>query len=70
MKYNRMADVLVDPHLTDVGFFEEREGKEIGKYRSMRHPVHYAGTPASVYADPPMLDADGAEIKKALGLSD
>ena len=26
MKYNRMADVLVDPHLADVGFFEEREG--------------------------------------------
>ena len=25
MKYNRMADVLTDPHLTDVGFFEERE---------------------------------------------
>jgi crotonobetainyl-CoA:carnitine CoA-transferase CaiB-like acyl-CoA transferase len=68
MKYNRMADVLVDPHLADVGFFEEREGVEIGKYRSMKHPVHYAGTPASTYADPPMLDADGDEIKAALGM--
>ena len=68
MKYNRMADVLVDPHLTDVGFFEEREGAEIGKYRSMKHPVHYAGTPASTYADPPMLDADGEEIRAALQL--
>ncbi len=69
MKYNRMADVLVDPHLTDVGFFEEREGKDIGKYRSMKHPVHYAGTPASTYADPPMIDADGEEIRKALGMN-
>jgi crotonobetainyl-CoA:carnitine CoA-transferase CaiB-like acyl-CoA transferase len=68
MKYNRMADVLTDPHLADVGFFEERESAAIGKYRSMRHPVHYAATPASVYADPPMLDADGEEIRAALGM--
>jgi crotonobetainyl-CoA:carnitine CoA-transferase CaiB-like acyl-CoA transferase len=68
MKYNRMADVLADPHLADVGFFEERESPDIGKYRSMRHPVHYAGTPVSNYAHPPMLDADGDEIKAALGM--
>jgi crotonobetainyl-CoA:carnitine CoA-transferase CaiB-like acyl-CoA transferase len=67
MKYNRMADVLVDPHLVDVGFFEEREGTDIGKYRSMKHPVHYAATPVANYAHPPMLDADGDEIKAALG---
>jgi crotonobetainyl-CoA:carnitine CoA-transferase CaiB-like acyl-CoA transferase len=68
MKYNRMADVLADPHLADVGFFEERESPDIGKYRSMKHPVHYAGTPVSNYAHPPMLDADGDEIKAALGM--
>ncbi len=68
MKYNRMPDVLVDPHLTDVGFFEEREVPEIGKYRSMRHPVHYASSPLSIHAEPPRLDADGDEIKKALGM--
>ena len=68
MKYNRMADVLADPHLTDVGFFEERKSPDFGKYRSMKHPVHYAGTPLSNYAHPPMLDADGDEIKAALGI--
>jgi crotonobetainyl-CoA:carnitine CoA-transferase CaiB-like acyl-CoA transferase len=68
MKYNRMADVLADPHLADVGFFEERESPDFGKYRSMKHPVHYAGTPLSNYAHPPMLDADGDEIKAALGM--
>jgi crotonobetainyl-CoA:carnitine CoA-transferase CaiB-like acyl-CoA transferase len=68
MKYNRMADVLTDPHLADAGFFEERDGPQIGKYRSMKHPVHYAGTPISIYADPPMLDADGDEIRAALGI--
>jgi len=69
MKYNRMADVLTDPHLADVGFFEEMVSPDIGTYRSMKHPVHYAGTPASNYAHPPMLDADGDEIRAALGIS-
>ncbi len=70
MKYNRMADVLTDPHLDDVDFFQEREGPGIGRYRSMRHPVYYSKTPASFFAHPPRLDADGAEIKAALGMSD
>jgi crotonobetainyl-CoA:carnitine CoA-transferase CaiB-like acyl-CoA transferase len=67
MKYNRMADVLVDPHLADVAFFEQHESPDIGTYRSMKHPVRYAGTPVTNYAHPPMLDADGDEIRQALG---
>lgn len=63
MKYNRMDDVLADPHLTDVDFFEEREAKAGYRYRSMRHPVRYSGTPASHFADPPGLDANGDEIR-------
>jgi crotonobetainyl-CoA:carnitine CoA-transferase CaiB-like acyl-CoA transferase len=62
MKYNRMADVFDDPHLKAVDFFEEREAKAGYTYRSMRHPVHYASTPASIFADPPSLDADRDEI--------
>ncbi len=67
MKYNRMADVLVDPHLTDVDFFEEREAKAGYRYRSMRHPVRYRQTPASHFADPPSVDDDGDEIRGQLG---
>jgi crotonobetainyl-CoA:carnitine CoA-transferase CaiB-like acyl-CoA transferase len=63
MKYNRMADVLVDPHLSDVGFFEEHEAAAGYRYRSMKHPVRYSATPASHFADPPPLDADGEEIR-------
>lgn len=66
MQYNRMPDVLSDPHLTSVDFFEEREAKAGYRYRSMRHPVHYSVTPASHFADPPSIDADGAEIKAKL----
>ena len=67
MKYNRMADVLADEHLKDVGFFEEREGEHMGRYRSMKHPVHYSATPAGAHSDPPISDQDGDEIREALG---
>lgn len=62
MRYNRMADVFEDPHLTATGFFEERQAKAGYRYRSMRHPVQYSATPASTYADPPSLDADRDEV--------
>jgi crotonobetainyl-CoA:carnitine CoA-transferase CaiB-like acyl-CoA transferase len=66
MKYNRMADVLADPHLSEVGFFEERQAKAGYTYRSMKHPVKYSATPASYFADPPSADADGEEIRGQL----
>ena len=62
MRYNRMSDVLTDPHLEQVGFWEERESKTAGKYRSIKHPVHYSKSPANIYADPPRLGADNEEI--------
>jgi crotonobetainyl-CoA:carnitine CoA-transferase CaiB-like acyl-CoA transferase len=62
MRYNRMADMFEDPHLKAVDFFEEREAKAGYRYRSMRHPVHYSATPASIYGDPPSLDADRDEV--------
>ena len=68
MKYNRMADVMVDPHLADVGFFEENEGPEIGRYRSMKHPVHYAGTPVSNYAHPPRWTPMATRLERHWGL--
>lgn len=70
MRYNRNMDVLSDPHLVDVGLFEEREGPDTGKYRSIRHPVLYAGTPASFFAHPPRPDADGDDIRSALGFGE
>ncbi|APG61832.1 carnitine dehydratase [Sphingorhabdus lutea] len=70
MRYNRMEDMLSDPHLSEIGFFEQRSGADIGTYRSMKHPVHYSKTPANIYANPPQLDRDGDEIKTALGLGE
>ncbi|NJM50822.1 MAG: CoA transferase [Sphingomonadales bacterium] len=70
MRYQRMDDVIADPHLQQVGFFELREGEHMGRYRSMRHPVLYTGTPVTTYANPPRPDADGEEIRAALGFKD
>jgi crotonobetainyl-CoA:carnitine CoA-transferase CaiB-like acyl-CoA transferase len=66
MRYNRMEEVLADPHLQSVGFAEIREGEHMGQYRSLKHPVHYSRTPASVHSDPPRPDQDGAAIRAAL----
>lgn len=69
MRYNRIGDVLNDPHLQQVGFWTEREGEKIGKYRSIKHPVLYSESPANIFADPPTLGADNDEIRSAMGLS-
>jgi crotonobetainyl-CoA:carnitine CoA-transferase CaiB-like acyl-CoA transferase len=61
-----MEEVLADPHLQSVGFAEIREGEHMGQYRSLKHPVHYSLTPASVHSDPPRPDQDGAAIRAAL----
>lgn len=66
MRYAQITDVLNDPHLQQVGFFEERHSPSAGPYRSMRHPVRYGGTPAGVYGHPPLPDADGDEIRRAV----
>lgn len=69
MRFNQMADVLSDEHLSAVGFFEEREHPDAGPYRSMKHPVSFSKTPADVALDPPRLGADTETVLASLGLS-
>ena len=68
MRFNEMVDVLKEPHLESVGFFEERNHPDAGPYRSMRHPVHFSLTPAATRLDPPRLGADTETVLSALGL--
>lgn len=68
MRYNEMADVLTDPHLTDVNFFQQREHPDAGPYRAMKHPVFFSETPASIRLDPPRLGADTENVLQSLGL--
>ena len=68
MRYNTMEAVLTDPHLTQVGFFEERVHAVAGAYRAMKHPVTFSDSPASIRLDPPCLGADTETILESLGL--
>lgn len=68
MHYNQMDDVLADPHLAAVDFFQTRHHPEAGKYRSMKHPVEFSATPADVAIDPPRLGADTETVLASLGL--
>ncbi len=62
MKVNRLEDVVEDPHLQDVGLFEQREHPTEGAYISMRHPVKFSKSPASIRRDPPLLGEHSDEL--------
>jgi crotonobetainyl-CoA:carnitine CoA-transferase CaiB-like acyl-CoA transferase len=68
MKFNEMSDVLSDPHLVGVDFFQTREHPEAGPYRAMKHPVFFSETPAGIALDPPRLGADTETVLASLGL--
>ena len=68
MRANRNADVLTDPHLQAVGMFAEREHPEAGAYRSVRSPLAFSASPASLREHPPALGADTRSVLEALDL--
>ncbi|HEY7979780.1 MAG TPA: CoA transferase [Rhizomicrobium sp.] len=53
MRANTLEEVLVDPHLEAVEFFQEREHPTEGTWRAMKPPVKFSKTPASIRRDPP-----------------
>ena len=68
MNFNRNLDVLEDPHLTSVNFFEKRTNAGGHAYRAMKHPVHFSDSPANIRLDAPPLGADTDTVLKGLGL--
>ncbi|WP_321490551.1 CoA transferase [uncultured Hyphomonas sp.] len=68
MRYNTVEDVLEDPHMKAVDFFAQRTHPDAGTYRSMRHPVRFSETPASVRTDPRRLGEDTETVLQSLGL--
>ena len=68
MRYNRLADVLQDPHLEAVGFFAERMLDDGTPYKSMRHPIHFSKSPADIVSELKPLGADTENILAGLGL--
>ena len=63
MKVNKLEEVMSDPHLSAVKLFEKRNHPSEGEYISIRHPVIFSDSPASVRRDPPLLGEHTQEIK-------
>jgi crotonobetainyl-CoA:carnitine CoA-transferase CaiB-like acyl-CoA transferase len=59
---NSLEDLLDDPHLAAVEFFEEVEHPTEGTLKSCRFPIRFSGTPASVQRLAPNLGEHNAEI--------
>jgi crotonobetainyl-CoA:carnitine CoA-transferase CaiB-like acyl-CoA transferase len=70
MRVNRVEDLKTEEHLSSVDFFENRTHPTEGVWRSMRQPVTFAATPASVRRDPPGLGEHNREVLREAGLSD
>jgi len=62
MRANGLDEVLNDPHLKAVGFFETREHPTEGGWRTIKPPVKFSKTPASIRLDPPRPGQDTKEI--------
>jgi len=62
MRANTLDEVMVDPHLQAVDFFQMREHPTEGKWRAMKPPIKFSKTPASIRRDPPRPGQDSKEI--------
>jgi len=62
MRANGLDAVLDDPHLKAVGFFETRAHPTEGGWRTIKPPVKFSKTPASIRLDPPRPGQDTKEI--------
>ena len=61
-------DLLEDPHLEAVDFFQMSEHPTEGTLRLMRQPVRFSATPASIYRHPPTLGEHTREVLAEFGL--
>ncbi|MEN3975614.1 CoA transferase [Emcibacter sp. SYSU 3D8] len=69
MRVNQVEDLKTEEHLSSVDFFEQREHPSEGIWRSMRQPVKFSATPASVRRDPPGLGEHNRELLLEAGMS-
>lgn len=65
-----IEDLLDDPHLAAVDFFQTSEHPTEGGLRLMRQPVRFSATPASIYRHPPTLGEHTREVLAEFGLDD
>jgi crotonobetainyl-CoA:carnitine CoA-transferase CaiB-like acyl-CoA transferase len=62
MRANTLEEVLEDPHLKAVDFFQLREHPTEGTWRAMKPPIKFSKTPASIRLDPPRIGQNNDEF--------
>jgi crotonobetainyl-CoA:carnitine CoA-transferase CaiB-like acyl-CoA transferase len=66
---NTLEDLVDDPHLKAVGFWEVVDHPTEGKIRMTKFPVSFSESPADVRRLPPRLGEHSVELLKEAGLS-
>ena len=69
MPYNTLEDLLDDPHLQDVGFFELKEHPTEGTIRSIAPPNLWSTPIRQDWSPPPKLGQDSVSILKEAGFA-
>lgn len=63
MRANTLDEVLEDPHLKAVGFFDMRAHPSEGRWRATRPPLKFSKTPASIRREPPLPGENSEEFE-------
>jgi crotonobetainyl-CoA:carnitine CoA-transferase CaiB-like acyl-CoA transferase len=66
---NTFESLLSDPHLAEIGFFEESEHPSEGRIRTMACPSEWSQTPASIRRHAPRLGEHSREVLAEAGYS-
>jgi formyl-CoA transferase len=67
---NDLEDLVEDPHLKSIDFWQEAEHPTEGTVRYARVPVDFSASPGSVRRLAPRLGEHTAEVLREIGLSD
>jgi len=67
MHINALDDLLTDPHLADVEFFQEFDHESEGRIRLMAPPYRFSKTPPDIRSLPPRQGEHTAEVLRELG---